>query len=165
MNPFYSQANIMNNNNFFVPTQQQQIMTQILQLKMMKMIEIIRQNLMLNQFVMNVNNNNNNNMNVNGDMQTLGIILNFLVIPEDWDNSPENSRPIKAQVTLDDTMEKAINNFFIKLQKPREAIKYFEFNGTEIETNSQDKLRDLNINEESVIYAYKADNFDSLNLV
>ena len=164
MNPFYKQANIMNNNNFFVPTQQQQIMAQMMQLKMMKMMEIIQQNLMLNQFVMRVNNNNNNNMNVNGDMQTLGIILNFLVIPEDWDNSPENSLYIKVHVTTDDTIEKAINNFFIKLQKPREAITKFVFNGIEIETNSQDKLRDLNINEESVIYAYRADNFDSLNL-
>ena len=166
MNPFYKQSNIINNNNFFVPTREQQIMAQMQQLLMMKMMMMnIQRNLMLNRFVMNVNNNNfNNNMNVNGDIQSLGILLKFLVIPEDWDNSPEQSQKIMAQVTLDDTIEKAINNFFIKLLKPREAIKKFVFNGIEIEVNSHEKLRDLNINEESIIYAYKADNFDSLNL-
>lgn len=166
MNPFYKQSNILNNNNFFVPTREQQIMAQMQQLQMMKMMQIIQQNLMLNQFNLNVNkNNNNNNLNVNGDLQSLGIILKFLIIPEDWDHSPNNSQQIKPQVNLNDTVEKAINNFFIKLQKPREAIKKFVFNDIEIESNSQDKLEDLNINENSIIYAYKADNFDDLKLI
>ena len=68
------------------------------------------------------------------------------------------------QVTTEDTIEKAIENFYTKLLKPKEAIKRFEFNNQIININSKVKLRDFGINNNSVIYAIKADNFDALSL-
>jgi ubiquitin C-terminal hydrolase len=160
MNPFYSQANIMNNNNFYNPMNEQIIMARMQQMQMMKMFQIIQQNLMLNQFIMRIrnynniiNNNNNNNMYIS---------LTFLIIPDNWDNSPQNSIKIVPQITLNDTIEKAIDNFFIKLQKPEQAITKFKLNGIEIYRHSQDILRNLGINENSIIYAIRAPNFDAL---
>lgn len=160
MNPFYNQANMMNNNNFFVPTRERQIMDQMRQLQMMNLFRQMQQNYMYNQFMMRIN-DNINNLNNNNNNQN--ICLKFLIIPENWDNSPENSNTILPQVTLDDTVEKAISNFFIKLQKPNTAIKKFLFNNIELSPKSQNKLRDIGINQNSIIHAIKADNFDSLN--
>ena len=72
---------------------------------------------------------------------------------------------ILPQVTLDDTVEKAIENFFTKLQKPKQAIIKFIFNGMQIQPNSQQKLSDLGINDKSVIYALRANNFDLLKCI
>ena len=66
------------------------------------------------------------------------------------------------QITLDDTFEKVINNFFIKLQKPREAIKRFIFDGNEISPYCKQKLRDLGITRDSQIFAVKSVYFDIL---
>ena len=90
------------------------------------------------------------------------ISLTFLIIPDNWDNSPQNSIKIVPQITLNDTIEKAIDNFFIKLQKPEQAITKFKLNGIEIYRHSQDILRNLGINENSIIYAIRAPNFDAL---
>ena len=72
---------------------------------------------------------------------------------------------ILPQVTLDDTIEKAIENFFTKLQKPKQAIIKFIFNGMQIQPNSQQKLSDLGINDKSVISALRANNFDLLKCI
>ena len=118
--------------------------------------------MMLNRFNVHVNNNNiQNDENIN----TPYIMLKFLIIPDNWDNNEENALRILPQVTLDDTIEKAIDNFFLKLQKPKQAIIKFTFNGMQIQPNSQQKLCDLGINENTVIYALRAANFDSLKCV
>ena len=162
VNPFYIKANQMNQNNFIIPNAAQQMIFQMKQLQMMNLMQIMQRNLMLNRFNIHVNNNNiNNDENINSPY----IMLKFLIIPDDWDNDEENALRILPQVTLDDTIEKAIDNFFIKLQKPRHAIIKFMFNEMQIQPNSQQKLSDLGINENSVIYALRANNFDSLKCI
>ena len=112
------------------------------------------------QFVMN--NNNNNNCDNNNYPQ--GFILKFLCIPQIWDKKEESAIPISPQVLSDFTIQETINKFYQKLAKPREAILHFSFNNTILDVNSQQKLRDLNINQNSIIYAIKSPNFDQLEL-
>ena len=64
----------------------------------------------------------------------------------------------------EDTLEKVIDNFFNKLEKPKEAIEEFKFNGNVIDIKSQVKLKDFGITNDSKIYATKAPDFDHLNL-
>lgn len=159
INPFYIKVKQMNQNNFIIPNAAQQMMFQMRQLQMMNMMQIMQRNMMLNRFNIHVNNNNiKNDENKNSPF----IMLKFLIISNNWDNNEENAIRILPQVTLDDTIEKAIDNFFIKLQKPREAIIKFTFNEMQIQPNSKQKLSDLGINENSVIYALRANNFDLL---
>lgn len=111
------------------------------------------------QFVMNNNNNNCNNNNY-----PQGFILKFLCIPQIWDKKEESAIPISPQVLSDFTIQETINKFYQKLAKPREAILHFSFNNVILDVNSQQKLSDLNINQNSIIYAIKSPNFDQLEL-
>ena len=90
--------------------------------------------------------------------------LIFQVIPQIWDSSKESAITINAQVSDDFTLKEAINRFFIKLQKPREAIIKFCINNMQLDPNSEQKLKDMNINENTIIYALKSQNFDQLSL-
>ena len=162
VNPFYKQVNEIKNNNFIIPNQLQLMQLRMEQLKMiqamkiMNMMKLVQQNFMFMQFNHQANNNNINSPN---------IFLKFLIIPELWDNSEENSITIKPQVTPEDTIETAINNFFVKLQKPREAITKFLYNNVQIDPNSQVKLKDYGLKNESTIYAIRSYNFDELRCV
>ena len=60
----------------------------------------------------------------------------------------------------EDTLEKVIDNFFNKLEKPKEAIKEFKFNENVIDINSKVKLKDFGIINNSKIFAIKAPNFE-----
>ena len=112
------------------------------------------------------NNNNNQNQNFNNNNQNSQFLsLDFVIIPENWNGDEKDSLKIKPQVTFGDTVEKAINNFYIKLVKPREAIKRFEFNHMNVNVNSKTTLRDFGVKNNSIIYAIKADNFDTLSLI
>ena len=90
--------------------------------------------------------------------------LKFIYVPEFGDQSETNLNRISAQVLSDFTFEKAVNNFFCKLVKPRNAIKRFLLYEKEISPNCQSTLASLNINENTVIKAIKSQNFDQLNL-
>ena len=109
--------------------------------------------------ILSIFNNNNNNQN------SQFLSLDFVIIPENWSGDQKDSLKIKPQVTFGDTIEKAINNFYIKLVKPREAIKRFEFNHINVNVNSKTTLRDFGVKNNSIIYAIKADNFDTLPLI
>ena len=116
----------------------------------------------------NINNNiNNNNINNNNPHNYLTNQINpeikFLIVPENWNGLESSARKIVPQITLEDTVQKAISNFYIKLQKPREAIKEFRFNGIKININSNQKLREIGLRNGSKIIALEADNFDELN--
>jgi hypothetical protein len=156
INPFYNRVNNANNNMF---SMQQLFLMQMKQIQMNKLRQIMQQNLMLQSVINNPNNNPNNNNN-NGNL-----MLEFVVIPENWNPTNKDEMIIKPQVKLEDTIKKAIDNFYIKLVKPREAIKEFKFNGNVIDINSQVKLKDFGINSKSKIYAIKAPNFDQLILM
>ena len=65
-------------------------------------------------------------------------------------------------MTLDSTVEYTIDKFYTKLQKPKEAIIRFTCNDMVLDVNSQAKLKDLQINSNSVIYAIKNPNFDNI---
>ena len=110
-----------------------------------------------NQAMLRQNNNNNNQPN-------MGFNLKFLCIPQIWDNNEQNAIPITPQVIPDLTIKETIDKFYSKLLKPREAILQFYFNDTILDVNSQMKLKDLNINANSKIYAIKSPNFDQLEL-
>ena len=90
--------------------------------------------------------------------------LKFQVIPQIWDSSKESPITINTQVSDDFTLKEAINRFFIKLQKPREAIIKFCINNIPLDANSEQKLKDMNINENTIIYALKSQNFEQLLL-
>ena len=152
MNPFYNRVNT--NNNIF--TMQQLFLMQMKQIQMNRLFKIMQQNLMLQSVNLNPNPNPNNKND--------NIMLEFLVIPENWNPLNKDEIVIKPQVKLEDTIEKAINNFYTKLVKPKEAIKEFKFNGNVIDIHSKVKLKDFGITNNSKIYATKAPNFDQLNL-
>ena len=116
--------------------------------------------MMLRNF--NLSNNNQGNQFDNINNSTIFLNLKFLVIPENWDGSKNDSFPINPQVTLDSTVQYAIDKFYTKLQKPKEAIIKFTINNMDLDVNSQDKLKDLQINANSIIYAIKNPNFDNI---
>lgn len=93
-------------------------------------------------------------------IQILFATIKFYIIPENWDKNEENVIKIIPQLTVDDTIQIAVNNFFIKLQKPREAIKEFKLNDNSIDPQSQQKIKD--IKSDTIIFAIKSDNFDEL---
>ena len=124
--------------------------------------QIMQQNISL----LNVNQGfqmNNNFENNNQNFIDKFINLQFLVIPENWNGSQNDSFPITPQVTSQSTVQYAIGKFYSKLQKPKEAIIKFTYNNINLDVNSQQKLCDLNINENTIIYALKAQNFDLIN--
>ena len=106
--------------------------------------------------------NQGNQMCDSFNISTTPINLKFKVIPENWDGSENTSFPINPQVTLESTVQYSIDKFYTKLQKPKEAIIKFTFNNMELDVNSQTKLKDLQINANSVIYALKSPNFDQI---
>ena len=135
-------------------------MQQMQQMAMMNNFKnMMAQNLMITNQNQQFQMINNNNLNVSTNF----LFLKFKVIPENWNHSDNDSFPINPQVTLDSTVQYAIDKFYTKLAKPREAITRFTYNDSVLDVNSQYKLRDLNINENSVIYALKSPNFDQIN--
>ena len=120
-------------------------------------------------FMMNLNSNfsNANQMTMMGSVQEycrIGFTLKFKIIPQNWDGSSTGVFPINPQVTPDDSLKFAIEKFYQKLAKPRDAIIKFTVNNIELNVNSEQKLKDLNINESTTIYALKSPNFDELKL-
>ena len=94
-----------------------------------------------------------------------GFNLKFLVIPQNWNKDEKEAFPISPQVTKDSTVKYTIDKFYSKLIKKREAIIKFTYNNNiELDPNSEQKLCDLNIDENSIIYAIKSPNFDNLDL-
>jgi len=104
------------------------------------------------------------NMNDSAQNITLQYLtLKFVVIPQNWDGSNDSSFPINPQVIMNYTVKEAIDKFYSKLAKPKEAIIKFTYNGQNLDPNSEQKLKDLNINEHSIIYAIKSPNYDDIN--
>ena len=133
----------------------QKLFTFAIQLNLQKMMLL---NLNLTN---NVQGFQNNDLN----MTTNFITLHFKVIPQNWDGSENESFPINPQVTSESTVQYAIEKFYGKLQKPPNAIIQFNINNNNVlAPNSQEKIKDLNINENTIIYAIKSPNFDQLNL-
>ena len=94
-----------------------------------------------------------------------GFNLKFLVIPQNWNKDEKEAFPISPQVTKDSTVKYSIDKFYSKLIKKREAIIKFTYNNNiELDPNTEQKLCDLNIDENSIIYAIKSPNFDNLDL-
>ena len=145
MNPFYEKNVMLKKFNALQLIQMQ------IQRLLMDQVQNLNQNFMLTNNVMKVQDLSNQ-------------MVKFLIIPENWDYSEDNSIKILCHATSNDTIKKMINNFFTKLQKPRQAITKFTFNNNIIDPNSYLKLKDLCINSKSTIYAIKIFNFDLLKL-
>ena len=90
--------------------------------------------------------------------------LKFSIVPEVGDQSFEKNIKILAQVRSNSTVKTAIDNFYKKALKKREAIKKFLLNGNELDPTSESTLDSLNIDDNTIIKAIKAENFDILNL-
>ena len=165
INPFCNSMNQNNNSLMMQISKKQMQFPQLknlantiqnnLALSNIKMEFIIQNNPNI-QSINKINNNDNNNIN------SLFLNLEFYVIPENWDGKTEDLIIIKPQVTSNDTVEKSIENFYTKLVKPKKAIKRFEFNNQIVDTKSTIKLKDFGINNDSIIYAIKSDNFETL---
>jgi hypothetical protein len=170
-NPFY---NSFENKNIMSMMQLINMPLKMLQLK--EFMQRVCNNASFNNIKFNIRNNNNFNFNNfnnfnnqnqnynNNNQSTLNISLIFVIIPENWNGNKKDSMTIKPQVKLEDTIEKAIDNFYTKLLKPREAIKRFMFNNIIVDPHSKLKLREFGINNNSTIFAIKADNFDILSI-
>ena len=91
--------------------------------------------------------------------------LKFKVIPQIWDNNENSAIKINVQVSNNFTFEEAVNRFFFKLGKPKEAIIHFSINNIQLDAHLQTKLKDMEINENSTIYALKSNSFDDLVLI
>ena len=90
--------------------------------------------------------------------------LKFICVPEFGPQVETPTNKIIAQVASTFKFKEAVNNFFMKLLKPKPAIKKFIVNNNEISPNSENTLTQLNINQHTVIKAIKSPNFDQLNL-
>ena len=119
---------------------------------------------MMQQNITFSNVNQGFNQNNNGSTVMIGFNLKFLVIPQNWNGDNNDAFPITPQVTPDFTLKDTIDKFYSKLIKPRQAIIKFTFNNMDLNPNSVQTLRQLNINENSVIHALKSPNFDALKL-
>ena len=121
-------------------------------------LEMIRQNFMFST-------SQSPMMGNNIDSTKVGFNLKFLVIPQNWNHNPQDSFPISPQVIPDFTVKYTIEKFYTKLIKKKEAIIKFTYNNNiELDPNSEQRLSDLNINENTIIYAIKSPNFDDLDL-
>jgi hypothetical protein len=153
LNPFYNRINKGNNNIF---SMQQLFLMQMKQMLIkQQLFQKMQQNLMYQNININpyIKKNNNDNLTIE-----------FLVIPENYNSLNKDENIIRLHVKSEDTIEKVIDNFFNKLEKPKEAIEEFKFNGNVIDIKSQVKLKDFGITNDSKIYATKAPDFDHLNL-
>ena len=92
----------------------------------------------------------------------INFTLKFIVRPQIWDQKEESALVLNVQVSNDSTIEETIKRFFKKVKKPKDAIINFTFNDIQLDENSKQKLEELNINKNSVIYALKNSNFDDL---
>ena len=108
------------------------------------------------------NNINPSNPNDNGNIKQFG--LKFICVPEIGDQSETPTNKIIAQVSSNFKFKEAVNNFYWKLLKPREAIKKFLLNNNEISPDSENSLTQLNINKDTIIKAIKSQNFDQMSL-
>ena len=125
-----------------------------------------------NENIMQYMTNNNDpgymaiNQNINPIYnQISNFQLRFSIVPEVGDQTFETNLKIFAQVKSSFTVEQAIDNFFKKALKKREAIKEFLLNDNVLDPKSQETLESLNIDEDTIIKAIKADNFDNLNVI
>lgn len=114
---------------------------------------------------MNIMSNKNigTNPNPNGNIKQFG--LKFICVPEFGDQSETPINRIVAQVSSNFKFKEAVNNFYMKLVKPRGAIKKFLLNNNEISPDSEVSLNQLNINKDTIIKAIKSPNFDQMKLV
>ena len=96
--------------------------------------------------------------------KTLAFGLKFILVPEIGDQSETPMNKIIPQVLSTYKFKEAVNNFFTKLVKPREAIKKFLLNENVIAPDCESTLEKLNINQDTVIKAIKSPNFDELKL-
>ena len=106
-----------------------------------------------------------NKMNNPMQSKVTNFQLKFSIVPEIGDQSFEKNMKIYAQVKSDLALKSAIENFYKKSLKKKEAIKAFLFEGYELDPNSQETLESLGINENSIIKAIKAPNFDNLDVI
>jgi hypothetical protein len=111
---------------------------------------------------MSINMNLMNNMPsaIHGNNYVIKFSLKFIIRPQIWDEKEESAIVLFVQVSTDLTIEETINKFFKKLEKPREAIINFTFNDIQLDEKSKQKIEDLKINQNSVIYALKSSSFD-----
>lgn len=109
------------------------------------------------------NNTKPSNPNPNGNINQFG--LKFICVPEFGDQSETPTNKIVAQVSSNFKFKEAINNFYMKLVKPRGAIKKFLLNNNEISPDCESSLSQLNINKDTIIKAIKSPNFDQMKLV
>lgn len=130
--------NIINFNPSF-QLQQKQLQTFIIYNQM-------RQNITYIHKLLNDNLNYNDYLSIN----PFYITIIFLIIS---DNQGNDKILIKA--TLDDKIEDIINKFFDIIKKPKNYIKSFLFDLENININSNRKLRDYNINQNSIVLAIK----------
>jgi len=182
INPFNDNINQMMSNNqfnfFFTPEVQykqflaqkiqQNDLSQNLQKLQFSNIDPLNNFQTINPLCFKNNNDNHENENIknddkkndNEDSNPFFVTIKFYIIPKNWDKNEENVIKIIPQLTVDDTIQTAVNNFFIKLQKPREAIKEFKLNDNSIDPQSQQKIKDMK--SDTIIFAIKSDNFDEL---
>ena len=120
----------------------------------------LNNNAVISTTAINVNNNPFNDQYICFNFQ-----LRFSIVPETGDQTFESNIKIFAQVNSNFTFEQAVDNFFKKALKKREAIKKFLLNGVELDPKSKQTLASLNIDEDTIIKAIKADNFDNLNII
>ena len=86
------------------------------------------------------------------------------MVPEFGDQSLDNSIKILSQVRSSHTVKMAIDNFFIKLVKPRESIQRFILNGNILDPQCGQTLSSMNIDHNTIIKAIKSENFNELKL-
>ena len=118
-----------------------------------------------NQMMNPMNDYAQNNFNSNPMMQDypdpnrLFLELKFICVPEFGDQSATEKNTIKVQILKNDTIKKAILNFFTKLGQDEISIKYFIFNNQILDKNDQTTLEEKGINGSSIIKAIKSNNF------
>jgi hypothetical protein len=109
-----------------------------------------------------MSNSKNNPPKPNSNIQQFG--LKFICVPEFGDQSETPINKIIAQVSSNFKFKEAINNFYMKLVKPRAAIKKFLLNNNAISPDCESSLSQLNINKDTIIKAIKSPNFDQMKL-
>ena len=90
--------------------------------------------------------------------------LTFSVVPEFGDQSLDKNIRILSQVRSSHTVKMAIDNFFVKLVKPRESIQRFILNGNILDPQCEQTLSSMNIDHNTIIKAIKSENFNELKL-
>ena len=125
---------------------------------------------MMNQHNNNMQNSINNNIRQNNNIDNNPMCQNteffyqlkFICVPENGDQSEKQTNTIKVQIMKSDSIKKAIINFFTKLGQDENSIKYFLFNGIQLDKNSQQTLEESGINGSSIIKAIKSNSFKEL---